>query len=363
MTSPLPAGRWARLRRKRAAVYWRLSSLIRALTTTEDRAHAVASVAQDIDADLVVYTLAGEQLASPRVAQDLGPSMRTLLHEVRSLTLIDDVPDPDSGLGRAMRKHGIAAIFPFYRSAERGTGADPAGWVMLCGPYDEYLYANDDAMVLEGLIAHCFDAVLDQSVLGVTRQRHWSSQTAAVAPTNYAFPGGIGAVYLGRDRAMMSVLRRYFPALKHYVAPSSKGFLSHPPPPVVFYDRREASIDDDKALQEQSLATSRDGIVCMVFGMRDASFEPKTELRHVQFVVTPDIPDPEDIAKRARHIVSPDTPVDQRLPTLQAQLCARERELLEQYLAICGHNKPQAAALAGLPLASLLRKVKKYGLT
>ncbi len=257
----------SRLRRRKTAFYGRIQALIGEIARLNSVNTAIDSIADTLHCPVALIGNGKSVLAPVSGSQAMVDIPKDVLQRCNHIMVANEIVDAEPETCATMRRHGIAAIVPFYPSSRNASG-----WLLLGNSFSDQIYSPVDFREVEQLFdkmgelfldellgmrselataARRFHALTQQSnslqatiddlehrntALEEENQRLLRTQPAdAVDPhrsMDDSLPGRT-ITLLSRDKPLRDALRRYFPQLQSYVGPQSAGFKRFGKPDVV----------------------------------------------------------------------------------------------------------------------------------
>ena len=152
---------WTRIRKRKTAFYDRIRAVVAEIADLRSVQKAVHLLSETLRCPIAVMNDSGKSAlavagGTPQMAQFPREELRKIDHIVVADEIADGLPETSA----LMRRHGIAAIVPFY---PHNQGA--SGWMLLGETFSESVYTARDFKAVERVFAKMAELFLDGMVL------------------------------------------------------------------------------------------------------------------------------------------------------------------------------------------------------
>ncbi|MEE9596392.1 MAG: hypothetical protein V3V96_06410, partial [Acidiferrobacterales bacterium] len=305
---------WSKVRKRKTAFYRRIRGMIAEIAKLPSVNEAVSQLAHTlgcpvalVDSKATVVAAAGAQDRMIQIPQEA-------LLESESIIVTNEIKDVYPETHMVMKRHGIAAVVPFYPHSRNASG-----WLLLGDSFSEHVYTPLDFQLVEELFDKMADLFLDKLLtmraqLAETNKQMRLMQRQVEKTENMLAPlqrdvetlrrenmrllkeqradslgrrraetsaGALAATVtlLARDKPMGRRLRQHFPQTAHFVGPDSIGFRRKSLPDVLVAQVESGtSAAENKLLK---LATENRGRVAILLygsGASEFAFKHKKKL-------------------------------------------------------------------------------------
>lgn len=297
---------WSKVRKRQTAFYTRIRKLIAEIAGLKSAQEVLDRLAEVLRCPVALISRSKVIIAPVGSAPPLHRFPRRELRGFDQIVVAREIIDSDAKRYALMARHGVAAVVPFHPDRQR-----ISGWLLLGEPFSERVYTPLDFRIIEELfdkMATLFldkllamhtrlatahreirelrlraDALerervrLDQEVrelrevnARLVKERPVDSLGTLVAAADVRQP--ISLTYLGRDKQMLALLRRHFPAVARFVGPESPSFRRRARPEILVcsLDPADSRSGDRHLLKILDAHKGRIGV--MLCGRRTTEF-------------------------------------------------------------------------------------------
>lgn len=357
---------WSKLRKRKTAFHDRIRAMIAEVADLASVNQAVERLAQTLRCPVALLGGPRPVLAAEG-AQHMVELPLERLRDIEHIVVRNEIAESRPETSALMRRHGIAAIVPFYPHSQNASG-----WLLLGDSFSEEVYTPLDFRLVEELFDRMGELFLDQLLamrarlvesrqqLGALEHR-LQTQGAELAALRERLEtltrenarllreqpaDGFAAAtarartkaavtLLGRDKEMLERLRARFPQLEHFAGPASASFRRQPPADLLVCALPSASTALERRLLA-ALTGERRPRAALLYGESAGDFaaERSQALRAVPTeVLAADASDEALVRKTqalielgsALHAVADDWPLLGRSPAFEALIAEAKR--------------------------------------
>lgn len=255
---------WSRVRRRKTAFYDRIRAMIAEVADLTSVNHAVERLADTLRCPVA---LVGGP--TPVLAASGANGMASLpfekLRTIDHIVVTNEISDTMPALHAAMKRHGVAAVVPFYPHTQNASS-----WLLLGDSFSDHVYTPLDFRMVERLFDRMAELFLDKllTMRAQLADAHLQIRTLEFrlqqTETNVtSLRGNIETLsrenfrlireqpadslvalprishhettiaLLGRDKGLLKRLRQRFPQLEQFAGPDSVSFQRKPAPAVL----------------------------------------------------------------------------------------------------------------------------------
>ena len=271
---------WSKVRRRKTKFYERIRAMIAEIADLGSVNQVVNRLADTLRCPVALLGGNKPVLAladgSPNMAEFPKDELGKFDHIIVANEIAESMPKTYS----AMKRHGVAAIVPFYPHSQ-----NVSSWLLLGDSFSDQVYTPLDFRMVEQLFDKMADLFLDKllamrtQLADANRQIHALEFRLQAVETNMAtlqseaetlrsenarltreqpadsLIASAGQkrtaptiTLLGRDKAMRGRLRKHFPQTGYFVGPDSSSFKRQPIPDVLVCQLEEKARDTAEKL-------------------------------------------------------------------------------------------------------------------
>ena len=156
---------WSKIRRRKTEFYKRISAVVAEIADLRSVQKAVHLLSETLRCPIAVMNDSGKSaLAAAGGTPQMAQFPREELRKIDHIVVADEIADGMPETSALMRRHGVAAIVPFY---PHNQGA--SGWMLLGESFSESVYTARDFKAVERVFAKMAELFLDGMVLARSR--------------------------------------------------------------------------------------------------------------------------------------------------------------------------------------------------
>jgi DNA-binding protein Fis len=306
---------WSKVRKHKTAFYRRIRGMIAEIADLPSVNEAINRLAHTLGCPVALLANDGTVMAVANATDRMLQVPQEALFESESIIVTNEIEDVHPESHAVMKRHGVAAVVPFYPHSRNASG-----WLLLGDSFSEQVYTPLDFRLVEELFDKMADLFLDKLLtmraqLAEANRQLRSMQRQVEKTENILVPlqcevetlrrenicllkeqraDSLGrrraessvrvlaatVTLLARDKPMWHRLRQHFPQTARFVGPDSIGFRRKSLPDVLVAQvESSASVANNKLLK---LATENRGrLAILLYGSAasEFAFKHKRELR------------------------------------------------------------------------------------
>jgi DNA-binding protein Fis len=305
---------WSKVRKRKTAFYRRIRGMIAEIANLSSVNEAVSQLAHTLGCPVALVDSKATIVAASGAQDRMIQIPQEALLEAESIIVTNEIKDVYPETYMVMKRHGVAAVVPFYPHSRNASG-----WLLLGDSFSEHVYTPLDFRLVEELFDKMADLFLDKLLTMRAQlaeankqmrlmQRQVEKSESMLAPLQRdvetlrrenmrllkeqradslgrrraetsARALAATVTLLARDKPMGRRLRQHFPQTAHFVGPDSIGFRRKSLPDVLV-----AQVESGTSAAESKLlklATENRGRVAILLygsGANEFGFKHKKEL-------------------------------------------------------------------------------------
>ena len=305
---------WSKVRKRKTEFYRRIRGMIAEIANFPSVNEAINRLAYTLGCPVMLLGSDGTVMAAANAPDRMLQVPQEALLESESVIVTNEIKDVYPDTHMVMKRHGVAAVVPFYPHTRNASG-----WLLLGDSFSEHVYTPLDFRLVEKLFGRLADLFLDQ-LLSMRAQpaeanrqlrsmQHQVEKTESMlAPLQRdvetlrrenmrllkeqradslghrraetsARALAATVTLLARDKPMSRRLCQHFPQTTHFVGPGSIGFRRKSLPDVLVAQvESSASAAKNRLLKLATENRGRLAILLYGSGASEFAFKHKKEL-------------------------------------------------------------------------------------
>jgi len=267
---------WSKVRRRQTVFYNRIRSLISEIADLRSPDKIVGQLAQAFTCPVALLNSGKIITSDEGAAKTMGDLPQGILNSLKNIVVTNEIRDTEPRLFDSLDERGIAAVVPFNSYAE-----ESEGWLLLGRRFSDQMYSRKDFDVAETLFAKLADEFLEQQLASRNRvsnlkrsleratqrearlqaevdelKQQQQQQLEQLKTLQAQVPISSGdtakatvdtadlvprIVFFGKQKTLLTRLKKNFPQIQAFFSPASGSFRSQPLPEVAVCDLDDLS--------------------------------------------------------------------------------------------------------------------------
>jgi DNA-binding protein Fis len=305
---------WSKVRKRKTAFYRRIRGMIAEIADLPSVSEAISRLAHTLGCPVALLGGDGTVMAVVNAPDRMIRIPQEALLESENIIVTNEIEDVYPETHMVMKRHGVAAVVPFYPHSRNASG-----WLLLGDSFSEQVYTPLDFRLVEELFDKMADLFLDKLLTMRTQlaeanrqvrlmQRQVEKTESTLAPLqrdveklvrenmrllkeqradslgrrraeSSARALAATVTLLARDKPMWHRLRQHIPQTAHFVGPDSIGFRRKSLPDVLVAQVESgASAANNKLFKLTTENRGRLAILLYGSGASEFAFKHRKEL-------------------------------------------------------------------------------------